>query len=111
MNRSNTGVGLGLALLERGADDRGQVADVLGDQEIVLHEAFDVGLARRGSNSRAARAIGRWTSKLRRSSARPARKCSRQRTDQRNSSQRRNSANSRGENTPAATRSCGFCTR
>ena len=36
---------LGLALLERGADDRGQVADVLGDQEIVLHEPFDVGLA------------------------------------------------------------------
>ncbi len=37
--------GLRLALLERGADDRRQVADVLGDQEIVLHEAFDVGLA------------------------------------------------------------------
>ena len=35
---------LGLPLLERGADDRGQIADVLGDQEIVLHEALDVGL-------------------------------------------------------------------
>ena len=36
---------LGLPLFERGADDRGEVADVLGDEEIVLHEAFDVGLA------------------------------------------------------------------
>ncbi len=39
---------LGLALLERGADDRCQVADILGDQEIVLHEALDVGLAGAG---------------------------------------------------------------
>ena len=31
---------LRLALLELGADDAGQVADVLGDQEIVLHEAL-----------------------------------------------------------------------
>ena len=36
---------LGVTLLERGADDRGEIADVLGDEEIVLHEAFDVGLA------------------------------------------------------------------
>ena len=36
---------LGLPLFERGADDCGQVADVLGDEEIMLHEPFDVGLA------------------------------------------------------------------
>ena len=39
---------LRLALLERSADDRRQVADVLGDEEIVLHEALDVGLPRPG---------------------------------------------------------------
>ena len=39
---------LGLALLERRADDRRQVADVLRHQEIVLHEALDVGLAGAG---------------------------------------------------------------
>ena len=33
---------LGLALLHRRADDRGQVADVFSHQEIVFHEAFDV---------------------------------------------------------------------
>ena len=32
---------LGLLLLERGAEDAGQVADILGDQEVVLHEALD----------------------------------------------------------------------
>ena len=32
---------LGLLLLERRAEDAGQVADILGDQEIVLHEALD----------------------------------------------------------------------
>ena len=32
---------LGLRLLERGAEDAGQVADILGDQEVVLHEALD----------------------------------------------------------------------
>ena len=37
---------LGLAVLELGAQDGGQVADVLGDQEVVLHEALDVALAR-----------------------------------------------------------------
>ena len=36
---------LGVPLLQRRADDRGQVADVLGDQKVVLHEAFDVCLA------------------------------------------------------------------
>ena len=36
---------LGVPFLERGADDRREIADVLGDEEIVLHEAFDVGLA------------------------------------------------------------------
>ena len=39
---------LGLALLERRADDRRQVADVLRHEEIVLHEALDVGLAGAG---------------------------------------------------------------
>ena len=33
---------LAVMLLERGAEDAGQVADVLGDQEVVLHEALDV---------------------------------------------------------------------
>ncbi len=32
---------LGLLLLERGAEDAGQVADILGDEEVVLHEALD----------------------------------------------------------------------
>ena len=32
---------LGLLLLQRRAEDAGQVADILGDQEIVLHEALD----------------------------------------------------------------------
>ncbi len=34
--------GLGLFLFQLGAQDRGQIADVLGDQEVVLHEAFDI---------------------------------------------------------------------
>ena len=34
--------GLRLPALQRGAQDRGEVADVLGDQEVVLHEALDV---------------------------------------------------------------------
>ena len=34
--------GLGLALFEAGAQDRGEIADVLGGEEIVLHEALDV---------------------------------------------------------------------
>ena len=33
---------LGLLVFQLGAQDRGEVADVLGDQEIVLHEAFDI---------------------------------------------------------------------
>ena len=33
---------LGVMLLERGAEDVGEVADFLGDQEVVLHEALDV---------------------------------------------------------------------
>ena len=32
---------LGLALLQRRADDIGEIADILGDGEIMLHEAFD----------------------------------------------------------------------
>ena len=40
--RPNAGVALGVPLLERRADDRGQIADVLGDEEIVLHEPLDV---------------------------------------------------------------------
>ncbi len=34
---------LGLALFQRRANDRRQIADVFGDEEVVLHEAFDVG--------------------------------------------------------------------
>src|SRR5689334_14155864 len=36
---------LGLARLEFGADDRREVADVLGDQEVGLHETLDAGQA------------------------------------------------------------------
>ena len=36
---------LGLAVFQFGADNRGEVADILGDQEVVLHEALDVLLA------------------------------------------------------------------
>ena len=39
---------LGLALLERRADDRGQIADVFGDEEVVLHEPLDVDEPRPG---------------------------------------------------------------
>ena len=35
-----------VALFERGAKDAGQIADVLGDQEVVLHEALDAQRAR-----------------------------------------------------------------
>ena len=34
--------GLGLLVFELRAQDRGEIADVLGDQEVVLHEALDV---------------------------------------------------------------------
>ena len=37
---------LRLPVLELGAQDGGEVADILGDQEVVLHEALDVALAR-----------------------------------------------------------------
>ena len=40
-SRLKPGTVLGLLLLQRRAEDAGQVADVLGDQEIVLHEALD----------------------------------------------------------------------
>lgn len=33
---------LGLLIFQLRAQDRGQVPDVLGDQEVVLHEAFDI---------------------------------------------------------------------
>jgi hypothetical protein len=33
---------LGLLVFQLGAQDRGQIADVLGNQEVVLHEAFDI---------------------------------------------------------------------
>ena len=39
---------LGLPLLERRAHDRGQIADILGDEEIVLHEPLDVDQPRAG---------------------------------------------------------------
>ena len=50
------GARLVLALLERGADDRREVADILGDEEIVLHEALDaaqaaaIGIAQEGGD-------------------------------------------------------------
>jgi len=34
---------LGLPFFERCADDRGQIADILGDQKIMLHEPLDAG--------------------------------------------------------------------
>ena len=36
------GARLGLALFHRRADNRGQIPHIFGDQEIMLHEAFDV---------------------------------------------------------------------
>ena len=39
---------LGVPVLERRAHDRGQIADVLGDEEIVLHEPLDVDQPRAG---------------------------------------------------------------
>src|SRR5579883_2880506 len=39
------GARLGLALFERGADDGRQVAHILGDEEIMFHEALDLGQA------------------------------------------------------------------
>jgi hypothetical protein len=36
----------GLLVLKPGAENAGQVADILGDQKIVLHEPFDRGKAR-----------------------------------------------------------------
>ena len=41
--------GLQLLHLQRRAQDGGQVADVLGDQEVVLHEALDARAGRRAS--------------------------------------------------------------
>jgi hypothetical protein len=34
--------GLGLLVFQLGAQDRGEIADVLGDEEVMLHEALDV---------------------------------------------------------------------
>ena len=51
---------LAVVLLERGAEDAGEVADLLGDEEVVLHEALDVaqagmrGVAEADAPSRAA---------------------------------------------------------
>ncbi len=42
------GRSLRVPILERRADDRGQIADVLGDEEIVLHEPLDVDQPRAG---------------------------------------------------------------
>ena len=39
--RFSAGDRLGVVDLERGAEDAGQVADVLGDEEVALHEALD----------------------------------------------------------------------
>ena len=46
--------GLGLLFLQRGAQDRGEIADILGDEEIVLHEALDIPQAGMLRYSRAA---------------------------------------------------------
>ena len=59
--RSRQARGLACAFLKRGADDRGQIADVLGDEEVMFHEPLDVGSGRRESNSRAGRKIRRCT--------------------------------------------------
>ena len=52
--RLSTGAGFACCVLELGAQDRGEVADVLGDQEVVLHEALDVLHGRDARYSRAA---------------------------------------------------------
>ncbi len=46
--------GLAVVLLQRGAEDARQVADILGDEEIVLHEALDVAQAGMGGVAEAA---------------------------------------------------------
>ena len=75
--------------LQRRAQDGGEVADVLGDQEVVLHEALD------GAQPAAvdvAQPLGHGAAARRRSAAprrRPVRKCRWQRTVHRKSSQRR----------------------
>ena len=42
ITRLSTGTGFASRSSSAGAEDRGQIADVLGDQEVVLHEALDV---------------------------------------------------------------------
>ena len=84
--RLSRGTCLACSLLERGAEDAGQVADILGDQEVVLHEALDAVQAGMRRCSRGGAAISRCRSKDSRSSARPVRKCRWQRTAQRKSS-------------------------
>ena len=37
---------LGLPILELGAEDGGEIADILGDQEVMLHEPLDVAQTR-----------------------------------------------------------------
>ena len=69
------GARLGLALFQRRADDRGEIADVLGDEKIMLHEALDRATGRRGRDSRDAPPIVGCMSKESRSSARPVAKC------------------------------------
>ena len=60
---------LGLARLQLGADDGGEVADVLGDREVGLHEALDAGQPAAARDSRGARPPGAGG---RRSAAPPA---------------------------------------
>ena len=58
---------------QRGAEDAGQIADILGHQEVGAHEGFD-GAARLSDRCNRSRlASSGCTSKDRRSSARPAR--------------------------------------
>ena len=42
IKRLSTGTRLGVAVFQLRAQDRGQVADVLGDQKVVLHEPLDI---------------------------------------------------------------------
>ena len=95
---------LELLHLERRADDAGQLADFLGDEKIMLHEALDG--AKSGMTAITETLCHQlWTSKLRRSSGRSVRKWNWQRTDQRKLSQRRKLLYSAGVNTPASTNS------
>jgi hypothetical protein len=87
--RLSMGAGLACGLLQRGAEDAGEVADVLGDQEVVLHEALDV---RQPGMLGVAEPLGDLALHVEGQPllGRPVRKCRWQRTAQRKSSHLRN---------------------